>query len=40
MATSVSGVLTGRGADGIIIDDPLKLTDAMSETRRVCQQMV
>jgi predicted phage terminase large subunit-like protein len=34
MATSVGGVLTGRGADLIIIDDPLKPTDAMSESRR------
>jgi len=34
MATSVNGVLTGRGADVIIIDDPLKPSDAMSETRR------
>jgi len=34
MATSVNGVLTGRGADVIIIDDPLKPTDALSETRR------
>jgi hypothetical protein len=35
MATSVGGVLTGRGADLIIIDDPLKPSDAMSESRRV-----
>jgi hypothetical protein len=35
LATSVGGVLTGRGADLIIIDDPLKPTDAMSESRRV-----
>jgi predicted phage terminase large subunit-like protein len=34
MATSVSGVLTGRGADVIIIDDPLKPVDAMSDARR------
>ncbi len=34
MATSVGGVLTGRGADVILIDDPLKPTDAMSESRR------
>jgi predicted phage terminase large subunit-like protein len=33
-ATSVGGVLTGRGADVILIDDPLKAADAMSETRR------
>jgi len=35
LATSVGGVLTGRGADLIVIDDPLKPSDAMSETRRV-----
>jgi predicted phage terminase large subunit-like protein len=35
MATSVGGVLTGRGADYVIIDDPLKPSDAMSESRRV-----
>ena len=34
MATSVGGVLTGRGADFIILDDPLKPDDAMSGTRR------
>ncbi len=34
LATSVGGVLTGRGADIIIIDDPLKADDALSETRR------
>ena len=34
LATSVSGVLTGRGADMIILDDPLKPDDALSETRR------
>ena len=34
MSTSVGGVLTGRGADIIIIDDPLKPTDALSETSR------
>jgi predicted phage terminase large subunit-like protein len=34
MATSVGGVLTGRGADLIIIDDPLKPDEALSETRR------
>ena len=34
MATSVSGVLTGRGADAIIVDDPLKPIDAMSDARR------
>ncbi len=34
MATSVGGVLTGRGADVILIDDPLKPIDAMSQSRR------
>jgi predicted phage terminase large subunit-like protein len=34
MATSVGGVLTGRGADLILIDDPLKPTDALSKTQR------
>jgi predicted phage terminase large subunit-like protein len=34
MATSVGGVLTGRGADFIIIDDPLKPADALSEPLR------
>lgn len=33
-ATSVNGVLTGRGADLIIIDDPLKPDEAISETQR------
>ena len=27
-------MLTGRGADLIVIDDPLKPNDAMSESRR------
>jgi predicted phage terminase large subunit-like protein len=34
LSTSVGGVLTGRGADFIIIDDPLKPEEALSETRR------
>src|SRR5271157_1956778 len=34
LATSVGGVLTGRGADVIVIDDPLKPIDAHSESRR------
>jgi predicted phage terminase large subunit-like protein len=34
LATSVGGVLTGRGADLILIDDPLKPSDAVSDTRR------
>jgi hypothetical protein len=35
MATSVDGVLTGRGADLIIIDDPLKPDEALSDTTRI-----
>ena len=34
MATSVGGVLTGRGGDIIVIDDPLKPDEALSETKR------
>ena len=34
LATSVGGVLTGRGADLIVIDDPLKPDEALSETQR------
>jgi predicted phage terminase large subunit-like protein len=34
LATSVGGVLTGRGADIIIIDDPLKPDEAFSATQR------
>src|SRR6185312_3337256 len=34
LSTSTGGVLTGRGADIIIIDDPLKADDALSELRR------
>jgi len=34
LATSVGGTLTGRGGDIIIIDDPLKPQDAMSEVQR------
>ena len=34
LATSVGGVLTGRGADLIIIDDPLKPEEALSESQR------
>jgi predicted phage terminase large subunit-like protein len=33
-ATSVGGVLTGRGANIIIIDDPLKPDEALSDTLR------
>jgi predicted phage terminase large subunit-like protein len=34
LSTSVGGVLTGRGADLIVIDDPLKAEEAYSDTRR------
>jgi len=34
MSTSIGGVLTGRGAEVIIWDDPLKPDEALSETRR------
>ncbi|ANK82609.1 MAG: terminase [Rhizobiales bacterium NRL2] len=34
LATSVGGTLTGRGADIIIIDDPMKASDAQSESAR------
>jgi predicted phage terminase large subunit-like protein len=34
LATSVGGVLTGRGGDFIIIDDPLKPEEAVSDARR------
>ena len=34
LATSVGGVLTGRGADLVVIDDPLKADEAFSDTRR------
>ena len=34
MATSVGGVLTGRGGDIIIIDDPVKPDEALSEAQR------
>ncbi len=33
-STSVGGTLTGRGGDMLIIDDPLKSEDALSEARR------
>jgi len=39
LATSTGGVLTGRGGDILIIDDPMKPIDAQSETwRRDVQQ--
>ena len=34
LATSVGGVLTGRGAEFIVIDDPLKPDEALSKTQR------
>lgn len=34
LATSIGGVLTGRGADLIVIDDPLKAEEAWSDVRR------
>jgi predicted phage terminase large subunit-like protein len=34
MATSVGGVLTGRGGDIVIIDDPVKPDEAMSDAQR------
>ena len=34
LATSVGGTFTGRGADFIVIDDPLKPDEALSETQR------
>lgn len=34
MATSVGGVLTGRGGDILIIDDPVKPDEALSESQR------
>jgi hypothetical protein len=34
LATSVGGVLTGRGADYLVVDDPLKPDEALSETQR------
>jgi len=33
-STSVGGGFTGRGADVIVIDDPLKADEALSDTRR------
>jgi hypothetical protein len=34
LATSVGGTLTGRGGEYLIIDDPLKPEDALSESKR------
>jgi hypothetical protein len=39
LATSTGGVLTGRGADIITIDDPLKPEEALSKTlRQACNE--
>src|SRR5438067_4188750 len=39
LATSTGGVLTGRGADIILIDDPLKPDEALSDAQRqACNQ--
>src|SRR4051794_21133814 len=39
LATSTGGVLTGRGADIIVIDDPLKPEEALSQAqRRACNE--
>ena len=40
LATSVGGVLTGRGGEFIIIDDPLKPEEAVSDTRARCGERV
>jgi hypothetical protein len=34
VATSIGGVLTGRGAHIIVIDDPLKPEEALAQTQR------
>ena len=34
LATSIDGMLTGRGGDIIIVDDPLKPIDALSDSKR------
>lgn len=34
LSTSVEGTLTGRGGDVVILDDPLKPTDALSKPKR------
>src|SRR5438105_11170821 len=41
LATSTGGVLTGRGADFILIDDPLKPEEALSKALRLaCNEWV
>lgn len=37
-ATSIGGTLTGRGADFIIVDDPIKAEDALSDRIRISTQ--
>jgi hypothetical protein len=39
LATSAGGVLTGRGADVIVLDDPQKADEALSETSRKATHM-
>jgi hypothetical protein len=34
LATSIDGTLTGRGGDIIVIDDPLKPSDALADSKR------
>lgn len=34
LATSIDGTLTGRGGDIVIVDDPLKPIDALSDSKR------
>jgi predicted phage terminase large subunit-like protein len=34
LATSIDGTLTGRGCDIMVIDDPLKAIDALSDSKR------
>jgi predicted phage terminase large subunit-like protein len=34
IATSVGGTLTGKGGDIVVLDDPIKSNDAMSEVKR------
>ena len=40
LTTSLDGTLTGRGGDVIIIDDPLKPIDALSDAKRENQSLV
>jgi predicted phage terminase large subunit-like protein len=39
IATSVGGVVTGEGADVVVVDDPLKAEDAMSDVKRNAANM-